>query len=115
MARRRKDDATEHRTKRLTVQLTPTERGELDARADKYGQSLSDFARLLLLSERQDPLPAPRDSRAIRALTVELVRVGTNLNQLAHIANERRQLPREREFQTLWEQIDTAIQKVAAL
>ena len=38
---------------------------------------------------------APAIRAAIRALAVEITRVGTNLNQLAHIANERRELPRK--------------------
>ncbi len=115
MARIRKDSTQERRTAFLGVQLTPAERAKLDARAAHYGLSLSDYVRLLLLSDERQPAPAPRDSAAIRALTVEIVRVGTNLNQLAHIANERRELPRRAQLEAVSAQIVTTLEKVMAL
>lgn len=115
MARRQKTDAGERRTAAIKVQLTPSERAELDARAAVTGRSLSDFVRIVLLSDLKAPAPSARDPQAIRALTVEITRVGTNLNQLAHIANERRALPREKELQEVSRRIVTALEKVMAL
>ena len=96
MARRSKADAGERRTSFLGVQLTPTERAILEQRAQTTGLSLSEFARIVLLSDLKAPAPSARDPQAIRALAVEITRVGNNVNQLAKIANETRALPHER-------------------
>src|SRR5271154_4808833 len=95
MARRAKQDASERRTAGLRLQLTPSERAELDARAVATGRSLSDFARIVLLSDLKAPAPSARDPAAIRALTVAITRVGNNHNQIAKHANERKALPPE--------------------
>ena len=97
------------------VQLTPAERAKLDARAAHYGLRLSEYVRLLLLSDERQPLPSARDSAAIRALAVEITRVGTNINQLAHIANERRELPRKAELDAVSAQIVATLEKVMEL
>ncbi len=110
-----KEDAGERRTSAIKVQLTPSERQELDGRAAATGRTLSDFARIVLLSDLKAPAPSARDPRAIRALAVELARVGNNVNQLAHIANERRALPRERDLKDVAERIIAALDKVMEL
>jgi Bacterial mobilisation protein (MobC) len=102
------------RTKALHVQLTQAEKTEITARANKTGNRVSDYARLVLL----DPLKAPalpaRDPAADRALAFQLSKIGTNLNQLAHIANETRALPHLAEFRALAAEIKAALAKVAA-
>jgi hypothetical protein len=115
MARKRKDDAAERRSAYLGVQLTPAERAKLDERAAYYGLMLSDYARLMLLSDEHQPAPSARDSAAITSLSVEIRRVGTNLNQLAHIANERRELPRKAALDGLSAEIVETLKKVRAL
>jgi hypothetical protein len=115
MARIRENSTAERRTAFLGVQLTPAERAKLDARAAHYGLRLSEYARLLLLSDERQPLPSARDSAAIRALAVEITRVGTNVNQLAHIANERRELPRKAELDAVSAQIVATLEKVMEL
>ena len=115
MARREKTDAGERRTASIKVQLTPSERTELDSRAAVTGRSLSDFVRIVLLSDLKAPAPSARDPQAIRALTVEITRVGTNLNQLTHIANERRDLPREKELREVSSRIVATLAKVMEL
>jgi hypothetical protein len=82
MGRRSESDRGERRTATLTVQLTPTERAELGARAEAGGVRLSEFARAALLGHRlavKDPLKEDAVS--------ELWAIGNNLNQLARIAN----------------------------
>ena len=115
MARRHKQDVAERRTDFLGVQLTPTEKAELVARAAATGLSLSDFARIVLLSDLKKPAPSARDPQAIRALAVEISRVGNNINQLAHIANETRALPRETELRVVSAQIVAALEQVMEL
>ena len=63
---------------------------ELEFRAASVGMTLSEFARIVLLSDLKAPAPSARDPQAIRALAVEITRVGNNVNQLAKIANETR-------------------------
>lgn len=115
MARYRANDIGERRTSALRVQLTPTERTTLDARAAAYGCTLSDFARVVLLSDLKEPAPPARDPAAINALAFQLSKIGTNLNQLAKIANERRVLPRERDFEEVEGQIADALRRVMEL
>jgi hypothetical protein len=118
MARRQKHDVSERRTAALNVQLTPTERAELNSRAVKVlgdKPNLSEYARMVLLSETKNPPPSARDQRALRQLRVELIRVGTNLNQLAHVANANNAIPSERVLRDVARQIIEALEKVQAL
>ena len=114
MARRSKEDAGERRTSFLGVHLTPTERAILEQRAQTTGLSLSEFARIVLLSDLKAPAPSARDPQAIRALAVEITRVGNNVNQLAKIANETRALPHERQLREVATLIKATLEKVTA-
>jgi hypothetical protein len=117
MARRTKADAGERRTAGLRVQLTPSERVELNARAAAVGRGLSEFARLVLLSDAKKPAPSPRAPQAIRALSAEIRRLGNNYNQIAKRANERKALPPELDavLQGMSQHIMAALEKVRAL
>ena len=115
MARLRKDDTGERRTAFVGFYVTPAEQAELVERAASVGRSLSDFARIVLLSDLKRPAPNARDPRSIKALAAEIARVGNNLNQLARIANERRAVPPERELRDVAELVKSAISKVIAL
>ena len=92
--------------------LTPTERAELNRRAAATGRGLSDFARIVLLSDLKAPAPSTRDPEAIRRLTFQLSKIGTNLNQLAKHANETRAMPREADLKSLTDRIAEAIERV---
>ncbi len=109
------EDRGERRTAFVGFQVTPAERAELERRAAKAGRSLSDFARIVLLSDLKDPAPAERDPEALRALAFQLSKIGTNLNQLAKVANERRALPREAEFRSVADQVVQTLDRVLAL
>lgn len=115
MARRQKEDASERLTEFFGFQLTPSQKAELERRAKATGTSPSEFARIVLLSDLKAPAPSTRDPAAIRALTVEISRVGNNVNQLAHIANERRAVPEERTLKEVAARIVAALDKVMAL
>lgn len=85
MPRRKKGDEGEHLTAAITVQMTPSERDELRKRA---GKNVSGYARRRLLGRApKQQVVEPKD---VRAIEVQLRRVGTNLNQLATRANEDR-------------------------
>lgn len=115
MARRKADDSSERRTSGLCIQMTPSEKAELQLRAATTGRTVSDFARLVLLSDAKKPAPTPRSPQAIRELAGEISRVGNNINQLARYANEARHLPTERALQEAAAKIIAALEKVAAL
>jgi hypothetical protein len=103
------------RTKALHVQLTEAEKAEIVGRAKKSGNRVSEFARIVLLSDLKNPAPSARDPEAIRALAFQLSRIGTNLNQLAKIANETRVLPTETELRVVAAQIVAALERVIEL
>ncbi len=115
MARRQAHDASERRTVKVTVQLTPSERADLDARAALTGENLSELCRRLLLTGAGQEPRAARDAKAIRELTVALVRIGTNVNQLAYRANESRRVPEERYLREMGDRVTTALEKVTGL
>src|SRR5271156_6325595 len=96
MARRKAEDASERRTAAIKVQLTPSERADLGARAERTGENLSELCRRVLLAGVGNEPPPPRDAKAINDLTLALVRIGTNVNQIAYRANETRRVPEER-------------------
>jgi Bacterial mobilisation protein (MobC) len=115
IAQQEEERRAAQRTSALHVQLTKAEKAEIAARAKKSGNRVSDFARLVLLSDLKAPAPAERDPEAIRALAFQLSKIGTNLNQLAKIANETRTLPRETEFRVISAQLVAAFEKVIEL
>lgn len=100
------------RTSVLYVQVTKAEKAEITARAQKSGNKPSEFVRIVLLSDLKAPAPSARDPEADRALAFQLSKIGTNLNQLAHIANETRALAHEAELRGVVTQIKAALAKV---
>ena len=100
------------RTAHIGIQLTTDERAEIERRAKATGNTLSDFARIVLLSDLKAPAPPARDTEAITALAFQLSKIGTNLNQLAKVANETRALPREADLKAVTDRIVAALDKV---
>ena len=81
-------DASERRTAFLGIQLTPSERGTLDAAAAKDGApNLSTYARELIFRRTAAVVASTRRNPEAAALLRELSAIGNNLNQLAHRAN----------------------------
>jgi hypothetical protein len=94
MARLKTGDSGARRTAFVGANLTPLERAEVERRAESTALCLSEFVRRSLLSKRPDAALSARLSNDVaRKLAVELARVGTNLNQLAHHANATGAMP----------------------
>jgi hypothetical protein len=115
MAGRPKKEPEARRSAFVGFFVTPAERQKIEERAAKLNIAVSEFARIVLLSDLKEPAPSARDGAAIRALAVEVSRVGNNINQLAHVANERRELPRKAEFAAVSDDLKTTLEKVWAL
>lgn len=95
--------------------VTDSEKEKIAARARRSGMKQSDFIRTVLLSDVKEP-PAPRiDPEAVRALAFQLSKLGTNLNQLARIANETHQLDFGTELRALSAQIAGSLARVIEL
>src|SRR5271168_5384282 len=80
-------------TKPLHVQMTPDGRELIERRAKSYGRSLSDYVRIVLLSDVKEPPPPVLDPVTGLALIYQLQKIGGNLNQLMKYTNEHRASP----------------------
>lgn len=88
---RPKKTSEERRDDVVGVRLTAQERAELDRFAGYYGLSVSEFMRRRALGYR---LPAGEIERRQRAAVMTaLMRLGVNLNQIAHHMNAGRGAP----------------------
>jgi Mobilization protein NikA len=95
LARYERTYAGERRTEFLGLQLTPTERRELEEAAEGQGApTLSAFARELLFRRSAAVVAATRRNpeakaimQALDAAAYELAAIGNNLNQIARALN----------------------------
>lgn len=86
MARSLKTNANK-RTEIIRVRVTPTEKKQLHDEASEVGYSASDFIRLKVIHSqplRQKPTP---EREVILKLHAELGKIGSNVNQIAHVLN----------------------------
>ena len=86
MSRPQKADG-EKRTSKIEVRLTPAEKSQLKELAQLNGARPSDFIRETVLSAKRLRHVATPDRAALIRLTAELGKVGSNLNQIAHVLN----------------------------
>jgi len=88
MARYERSYSGERRTALLHIQLTPSERAELEAAAVAHGAAnLSAYARQLLFRRAAAVVAEMRRNPEAKALADELRAIGVNLNQLTRYAN----------------------------
>lgn len=117
MARLRKTYTGERRTVHLGVQLTPSERAELEFAATEAETSLSQYVRELCLRRTAEAATvggARRNPEAKRLLH-ELSAIGNNLNQLARIANTTHRAPQEADLRATMEVLKAAMARVLSL
>ena len=118
MARHKRSYAGEHRTTMLGIQLTPSERSELEEAAKEQGApTLSTYARELLFRRsaasavvagtRRNP-EAVTIRQALRAAAREHNAVGNNLNQIARHLNTTGDLRDYRELRDTLEAVKEA-------
>ncbi len=90
MARPEKEDA-EKRDRWFKVRVTESEAAAIKARAEEAQKRPSDFAREMLLGGSVRVVNAP-PALSVKE-TVELNRIGVNLNQLMSVAHATGQMP----------------------
>ncbi len=117
MARHRKTYTGERRTVHLGVQLTPSERAELELAATEAGASLSQYVRELCLRRAAEAatVGGARRNPEAKRLMHELSAIGNNLNQLARVANTKHQAPQEVELRATIEVLKAAMARVLSL
>jgi hypothetical protein len=94
MARLKSSEQRERRTAFMGANVTPGEREEARRRAASMGRRLSDFLRLVALSDRVSETMRPRlPPEVAHMLAYELSKIGTNLNQLSYHANATGAMP----------------------
>jgi hypothetical protein len=109
----------------VSVRMTEAEKAKIAKRASGYGMGLSEFVRTVVLSDVKEPPPPKTDAEAVRKLAFELSKLGTNLNQLAHRANEAAKISAETKVRAMYRmegdlsalaaQIAGALEKVIGL
>jgi len=114
MARWRSDYSGERRTDRVTVQLTPTERAQVETRAAQARRpTVSDYIRWCAL-EGEEPPPGI-DAETVHGIEAQLRRAGNNLNQVAHHLNATGSLRSRDELDQCISDLKVAIARVIAL
>lgn len=107
---RPKKQPEEKRETILGVRLTARERAELDSRAALYGLTAAEFIRHRTLGYRLSPTVAARKERSLH--WVALMRLGVNLNQIAHRMNAGQGAPAY--LTALLERIEAEMDKAEA-
>lgn len=117
MARHKKTYTGERRTVHLGVQLTPSERAELEAAAAEVGARLSQYVRELCLrrAAAAATVGGARRNPEAKRLLHELSAIGNNLNQLARVANTVRAAPQHEELKAAIEVLKTTMAHVLSL
>jgi uncharacterized protein (DUF1778 family) len=115
MARYERSYCGERRSAPLHIQLTPSERAELDAAAALQGASVSDYSRELLFRRSAAIVAGTRRNPEAAALTRELSALGNNLNQIARHLNTTGELRDAEMLDELSDLIKHALSRVIAL
>jgi Bacterial mobilisation protein (MobC) len=117
MARHAKSDPGERYTASLRLQLTPSQRTELETGAAEAGTNLSQYVRELCL-RRAGAAPVVAGTKRnpdARALMHELTAIGNNLNQIARIANSTKAMPQLNELHRTMGVLKAALARVIEL
>jgi hypothetical protein len=99
----------ERREDVLGVRLTAREREALDSTAAAYGLTAAEFMRRRSLGEKLPARVAARQQTA--AVATALIRLGVNLNQIAHHMNAGRPAP-QYGLQALIARIDAELDRI---
>lgn len=116
MARHAKTYTGERRTVHLGVQLTPSERAELEQAAKEAGTCLSQYVReLCLRGAAATRVGGARRNPVAKRLMYELSAIGNNLNQMARLANTTKAAPQLDELKRAIEFLKATMAHVLSL
>ena len=118
MARYRINFNGERRTAKVTVQLTPSERSQLDDAAQAAGTGLSEYIRRRCLQRQKDRQPVVAGTTrnpAAKALADELRAIGNNVNQIARVANQTGDIRRGNTLDVVLERLKEALARIISL
>ena len=98
----------ELRNSRIEVRVTQTEKKNLQERAKLAHMSLSSY--IIALSENKKITVAEN----IPQLLLEITRIGTNINQIAHIGNSQKYVNKQQldEISNLLDDVKSIMQKI---
>jgi len=114
MARLKKTHEGERRTRTLTVQLSPTERAEIERAATGW-PTVSEFARSRLLSAKNraaTPARPAMDPQLATGLLAELNKIGSNINQMARRANAADRIPEEGVLRAISDELKATLSRL---
>jgi hypothetical protein len=117
MARLRTTYAGERRTSHFGFRLTPSERADLERRAEERGMLLAESVRACCLLNHgagENGVARPR-LQEVTALLGELGRVGNNLNQLARHAIMSSSLPAESVLQDAIAELKATLNRIVSV
>lgn len=98
----------EKKSCQLNLRLTPSELNELQKKAEQAHMSISGY--IISLSENKKITVAEN----IPELLLEITRIGTNINQIAHIGNSQKYVNKQHldEIANLLEDVKSLMQKI---
>lgn len=98
----------EKKSCRVYLRVTPSELNELQKKAKQAHMSISSY--IIHLSENKKIIV----SENIPRLLVEVTRIGTNINQIAHIGNSQKYVNKQQldEIANLLEDVKSIMQKI---
>ena len=75
---------SKNRTERIFIRVSPTEKKKIEEKAALVNKSVANY--LIVLSENSKVI----DTKIIPTLILDIRRVGTNINQIAAVANSQK-------------------------
>ena len=96
------------KTEVISVRMSPVERRAVAERADLCGQCLSTYMRRVALGS----IPRARPRRIEQKVVYHLGRIGTNLNQLARIANTTGRIDYSQRLAAVLNELTEAIRRL---
>jgi hypothetical protein len=113
MGRLKRDYTGERRTVPLTLQLTPSERLELQSRAARAKRKISDYLRWREFGRPETV--GVIDPDAVYRLERQIHKAGVNLNQISHHLNATHDLQSREELSVCITELKIALARVIAL
>jgi len=98
---------TRKRQQLLPVRCTAEELQELRAAKEAGGfDTMADFIRARCLRTRRDPRVSLADRQQFARILAQAGKIGSNINQLARVANTHGELPAAHALESIWQEVN---------